>query len=389
MSWRDQLRIASFRGVLMHVETASGQFGRRTALHEFPGRDEPYGEDLGRRTRQFTLECYVLGEQYMAARDALIDAIEQPGPGVLSHPYLGMLNVIVTEARTQESTREGGMCRFTLTCVESGELTFPTVTADTAERVSAARTRTLADAIADFGEHFSVLGQAQDFVDAVQRDLDRTLAAVDAVVGGVTGPVAALIRAPYDMGAALVGAVGQVRTTLTEPLRALAIYQGLFNAGADAATVPLTTANRRRQAANQEAVHQLTQRAAVAEAAELSSTLGFASSAEALSLRATLTDAIDAQQEQLSAVTGAPVSDSVYDALAALRAAVGRDLTDRGARLPRVRTHTPRAALPAVVVGHQVYGDATRADEIVARNRIRHPGFVPGGRAIEVLTDAA
>jgi prophage DNA circulation protein len=44
------------------------------------------------------------------------------------------------------------------------------------------------------------------------------------------------------------------------------------------------------------------------------------------------------------------------------------------------------ATLPALVVAHRVYGDATRADEIVSRNRVRHPGFVPGGIALEVAT---
>jgi len=40
-------------------------------------------------------------------------------------------------------------------------------------------------------------------------------------------------------------------------------------------------------------------------------------------------------------------------------------------------------------VAHRLYGDALAADGIVARNRIRHPGFVTGGQALEVLTDAA
>ena len=31
------------------------------------------------------------------------------------------------------------------------------------------------------------------------------------------------------------------------------------------------------------------------------------------------------------------------------------------------------------MLAYQLYGDADRADEIVTRNNIRHPGFVPGG----------
>ena len=42
------LREASFKGAPFHVEETGGQFGRRTVLHEYPFRDLPYGEDLGR-----------------------------------------------------------------------------------------------------------------------------------------------------------------------------------------------------------------------------------------------------------------------------------------------------------------------------------------------------
>mgnify|MGYP000977712715 CR=1 FL=1 len=39
----------------------------------------------------------------------------------------------------------------------------------------------------------------------------------------------------------------------------------------------------------------------------------------------------------------------------------------------------PPASVPALVAAHRLYGDAGRDAEIVGRNRIRHPGRVPGG----------
>lgn len=44
--------------------------------------------------------------------------------------------------------------------------------------------------------------------------------------------------------------------------------------------------------------------------------------------------------------------------------------------------------MPALLIAHRVYGDARRADDIVSRNRIAHPGFVSGGQVLEVLKDA-
>ena len=85
---------------------------------------------------------------------------------------------------------------------------------------------------------------------------------------------------------------------------------------------------------------------------------------------------------------GAAESDDVYSALAGLRAATVKDITVRGADRARLVSYTPIDSLPAVVIAYQLYDDASRDDEIVVRNRVRHPGFVPGGAPLEVLSDA-
>ena len=38
---------------------------------------------------------------------------------------------------------------------------------------------------------------------------------------------------------------------------------------------------------------------------------------------------------------------------------------------------TPKESVPAVVLAFRLFADATRGDEIVARNGISHPGFLP------------
>lgn len=78
MAWRDELRPASFRGVSFYVEGGTLTFGRRLAIHEYPQREKPYVEDLGKKARVYRLEAFVLGPDYMKDRDALIDALETP-----------------------------------------------------------------------------------------------------------------------------------------------------------------------------------------------------------------------------------------------------------------------------------------------------------------------
>ena len=79
--------------------------------------------------------------------------------------------------------------------------------------------------------------------------------------------------------------------------------------------------------------------------------------------------------------------DAVFQGLAELRRAVVTDLTTRGANLPRVRSVILPCVTPALVAAYRIHADAARADEIVSRNRVRHPGRVPGGVPLEVLSE--
>ncbi|WP_171555545.1 DNA circularization N-terminal domain-containing protein, partial [Shigella sonnei] len=74
INWRDNLYDASFRGVPFSVESDEGSFGRRVQVHEYPNRDKPYTEDLGRATRRLTINAYLVGDDYAEQRDRLITA---------------------------------------------------------------------------------------------------------------------------------------------------------------------------------------------------------------------------------------------------------------------------------------------------------------------------
>ena len=75
--WVDSLRSASFRGVAFHVvEAPEIEIGRRTADHEYAGREEPYSEDMGRKQRLYTLEGAVYGNDFIAQANKLQDAFE-------------------------------------------------------------------------------------------------------------------------------------------------------------------------------------------------------------------------------------------------------------------------------------------------------------------------
>jgi prophage DNA circulation protein len=66
-----------------------------------------------------------------------------------------------------------------------------------------------------------------------------------------------------------------------------------------------------------------------------------------------------------------------YLALRALRTGVVQDMTTRGSSLAQVVTITRPRSMPALALAYQLYGDATRYDDMVQRVNPVHPGFMP------------
>lgn len=68
-----------------------------------------------------------------------------------------------------------------------------------------------------------------------------------------------------------------------------------------------------------------------------------------------------------------------FEVLQVVRKQVRAHLTEVARAGVRLTVVTTRESLPAVVLAYRHYGDATRASEIVTRNKVQHPGFLPAG----------
>ncbi|MEJ1411078.1 MAG: DNA circularization N-terminal domain-containing protein [Candidatus Sedimenticola sp. (ex Thyasira tokunagai)] len=392
MAWRDNLRQGKFRDAEFVIESDGMSFGRRNELHEYPQRDKPYVEDLGRKAREFNVACYVIGPDYMAARDTLIEALEKPGAGTLVHPFMGTMRVSVRNARKRESTRDGGMARFTIIFVESGENTRPDAVIDTRQVIDTKADEAIATVAEDFAKSFStedvpefVRNGALDDLNSAIDSIDNAIASIPGMealgldLSSLSGDLPGLISTPSSLAGRFTGLLGSLKGKVTSPLNSLASLRGLFSFGDDLPSVATTTPSRTIQAANQGAVTALIRRSTLTEATRATAAVEYDNYTQAITTRNELAELLDVEMET--------ADDSVYQALADLRVALVRDIADRGTQLPRISHHTPAITLPALVVAHQVYGDAGRDADLITRNRIRHPGFVSGGNALEVLSD--
>jgi hypothetical protein len=119
--WRLQLLPATFNGVVFHVEHQGRSGGRRVVLHEYPKRNTPYAEDMGRSAFRYQVTGYLIGPSYNVTKRALISALDNSEGGVLVDPYLAEpLNCICERYTVSETRERGGYCAFEMSFVELG-----------------------------------------------------------------------------------------------------------------------------------------------------------------------------------------------------------------------------------------------------------------------------
>jgi prophage DNA circulation protein len=157
----EHLRPASWRGVPFQVTSSDSEFGRHVVVHEFPQRDLPYVEDLGRKVRKFKIDAWVCADRTngfdpSGERDALIEAIEAGDVGTLVHPDFGSIQGhIINVGVKQTTTEKGGYVNFQMEFVESGELEFRAyASVDTEGAVAASEEAVYESVVTDFSMAF-------------------------------------------------------------------------------------------------------------------------------------------------------------------------------------------------------------------------------------------
>jgi prophage DNA circulation protein len=91
----DMLQAASFRGARFLVPHDKATAGRKTIEHNYPDSSRRYLEDNGREVPNFTLTMILHGPSIQRDWAALHNALTQPGPGTLKHPWWGTRRVSV------------------------------------------------------------------------------------------------------------------------------------------------------------------------------------------------------------------------------------------------------------------------------------------------------
>jgi prophage DNA circulation protein len=123
-AWRKSFMPANYRGAGFYVESGGPDSGRRIALHEFPKRDVPYAEDMGKRATRFTVRAYCIQSarqpDYRQPRNALRSKLEQIGSGQIQLPFIPPFTVVCERYKLTEEDKYGGYRVFDISVVEAG-----------------------------------------------------------------------------------------------------------------------------------------------------------------------------------------------------------------------------------------------------------------------------
>lgn len=406
MTWFDDLRRvtlpdgrkligASFRGVPFFVDSEEYSGGRRVIIHEFPLRDDPFGEDLGRLARTFRVDGYVIGDDYLTQRDALISKLEdEDGTGELVLPGYGVKRAMCPRFSVRTSRTDGGMATFAIDFAETpAQVPAPVEVIDAPEQVDASADLALAATDAELVEQYDATGLPAFALESAKAALVAASEALESGLAGVitatqelaalagqvellTAQAASLVRQP----AAILGAFRSAITILVETVEAApgAVMSALVDAYAVdlGAPVVATTSTRARELANQTALVGALRRVLAIEAARLAPVVPYESIEQATAARDQLAAIIEEQ--------AGGASDTAYPALVDLRSQVLRAVPGAEA-LASVITVSRSYPIPSLVLAYQTYGSVDREADIIARNGIAHPGFVAG--ELKVLSD--
>ncbi|SIQ23790.1 Mu-like prophage DNA circulation protein [Rhizobium sp. RU35A] len=393
-----------YRGLPFHVLDATSDHGRRVLEYLFPGVDAPGYDDFGLSASIITIEALVISDDYRLRAKAFQTVFETPGTGLLIHPWLGPINVILEEpAQIRFSSRELRMVRISarfkrvLTGLGLSSLFSGASRLVLAISSAIATATALTVAVADLVTSAVAIAAVRRTIRIVRRAADSVQSPADsaAAVPEIRTALAATTPGtPASLDAWTLGAVATIQTVTETPAvgsasqtaGASASAQALMTIGLDLAASVIAEIVDAPSPVDRVlllaiAAHFL------AASAEQAPYADYTSAQEAIAYRGRFTgllsDLVDALEVIAVDSYQAETSDLIR-AAQALSAEIVSDLNEVIGRLPAILTFRPATSLDAWQLAVHVAGDdPSRIEEvyadIVSRNRPPMPSAIDPG----------
>jgi prophage DNA circulation protein len=391
--WLNTLWAASYKGTPFFVEQDAEEGGRRIVVHQFPMRDTPYLEDLGEDKRDYNVTAYLASDSADTDAGTLVATCAMTGPGTLVLPTHGPIVVRCLNFKRQRSKDKHGYIAFELHFIREGATSALASVANLANLIFVAAD-SAATAIANsFVANTAIAQQANFVVAAAVNGVQNAVSTIEAI--RTTSPVDPAtsatqrdaLQSTFDQTTALIEDPVNIATLPTSLIASTrAVADGMpaanavpaFEAVVTDPTLNVTiadnypTPSRQAAAVNDAAAKQLLLLAALTAYCEAIAQLKLTDRQSAITLRANVAEYIEAILENL------PADDiDLFNAIEDLRNSTVQYLSTAIINLAPVVTVEANISLPSLYWAWRLYADPNRSTELVARNQVPHPSFMP------------
>ncbi|MCW2276381.1 hypothetical protein GJ654_18815 [Rhodoblastus acidophilus] len=386
--WTKRLRRASYKGFAFQVESGGPSgFGRHAVNHDYVGGEQGQAEDLGRKTGTHRITAYIANGSAYADGRALLGVCASKGSGDLVMPDGEVIACICTEVERKYNRDKQGYVAFELEFLPWGgslgpfsvEL-FDRVCASVLSGLPALLSVAIGGMVSPpVAQIAAAAGLAESVASAVvSASSAAPLASDDAASVHTSGAQltdsAASIATLADVADFAQAVAAQIQTVGA----ALPATDGnAFAVGLAANLAALAPSSASPGIAAQNvlasALLVAARGAAAGEIARAASSLELTDRQSAKEALDALVAATDPMIDVLGQVLGADASQALADAQIAAVRALNAAMLDTA---PLIEVSTT-LRYPAAAAAYALYGDPSRAGELLARNGVGTPLFMP------------
>jgi prophage DNA circulation protein len=381
---------ASFDGIVFYVDAQRIPGARRVITHEYPGSERWDNEDLGRCADRYELTAYFLSETADTDSAALRARLAQQGPGLLILPMFGAFQARVKSWDPAWGQEKLNYVGFSMVFIGENPANAPAplgLGAATLAAMGSGLGATLGAAISTalIGQPRSGFARADmatavGNVGAVIETARQSLVLPDAVSSAARTAIAASVLSldggpSVDPGAVAARLFNQLDAMVAAQAGAATPNQ-VANVLSNAAATLLTAASDLRTTWGLSPlifIAPLAGAAALtAQATRALATAAYTNRQDAIAARAriaALADTVGPYYASLGADAAA--------AFEAMFGAAARYVSQKITNLAPILLFSLNASLPSNVLAWRLYGDPTRGQELVDRNQVETPCFMP------------
>jgi prophage DNA circulation protein len=388
------LKPASFRGIEFFVQSVDITGGRKTITHEYPNSNTRFVEDIGLLEDSFSITGIISEPNYFSKKQALKNALDTEGTGILINPFGDSVLVALAEPYTiSENKTNLGVATFTMTFRKASRNIFPTETVendslivDKANEIVGNTEENLSDNLKletkNFTNFTSIKNKLTDIADYFETAKSKAeqvaskLNDFDSKLIEFRANITELINTPTELSAEITGLYNTLNILAKNPIGQIDMFRSFFDFGNKDTEIMQTTSARIERAKNQQLINEIVLVNSLSLAYQNIVNVEFTNTNE-------IDDLSEILETQYDAIADNVLDTTTFDNLQELRKEA-RIFFDRQRAITYRVTQINTNLIPATVLTYDYYGNLDNWEQILSLNDSLEPAFLEGN--INILT---